>query len=254
MCQEFLRGKEYVVDSVSRDGVHKTMNVWVYDKRPANGSAFVYFGMLPIDSLSLEAKLLIKYTNKVLDALGMKNGATHAEVILTPSGPCLVEMNCRAQGGDGNWRPLSRALNGGYTQIEACVDAYLDKKSFNTLPKIPPSPAKAFGQEVILVSYAEGDVIGTPGYDDIKELESFVYLETGIAKGCKVEHTVDLVTSVGSVILVHEDEEVVKRDVAKIREMEKNNEIFELKQTSRLLGAVSTLNFKNLSLAESRLE
>lgn len=44
LCQEFLQGKEYVVDHVSRDGVHKTMMVWVYDKRPANGAAFVYYG------------------------------------------------------------------------------------------------------------------------------------------------------------------------------------------------------------------
>ncbi|KAL7537991.1 hypothetical protein ACHAWF_005961 [Thalassiosira exigua] len=163
LCQEFLRGKEYVVDSVSRDGEHKTMAIWVYDKRPANGAAFVYFGMIPVDTASLEAKLLLNYTNRVLDALGMKNGASHAEVILTPTGPCLVEMNCRAQGGDGNWRPLAQALTGGYSQVEACVDAYLDKKAFHSLPKVPPSPAKAFSQEVILVSYAEGDVIGTPG-------------------------------------------------------------------------------------------
>ena len=50
--------------------------------------------------------------------------------------------------------------------MEGCVDAYLDKKAFHNLPKVPPSPAEGFGQEVILVSYAEGDVIGTPGYDD----------------------------------------------------------------------------------------
>lgn len=33
LCQEFLRGQEYVIDSVSSNGVHKTMMVWVYDKR-----------------------------------------------------------------------------------------------------------------------------------------------------------------------------------------------------------------------------
>jgi len=251
LCQEFLRGKEYVVDTVSRDGEHKTMAVWCYDKRSANGAAFVYFGMLPVDTDSLEAKLLIKYNNQVLDALGMKNGAGHGTVILTASGPCLVEMNFRAQGGDGNWRPLARALTGGYSQVEGCVDAYLDKKSFASLPTSPPSPAKAFGQEVILVSYAEGDVIGTPGYDEIKELESFVYLETGVAVGSKVEHTVDLLSSVGSVILMHEDEEVVKRDVAKIRQLEKSNELFELKQSSHMMRAVSTLNFQSLSLGVS---
>ena len=251
LCQEFLKGKEYVVDTVSRDGEHKTTAVWVYDKRPANGSFCVYFGLLPIDTMSVEAKYLIAYNNSVLDALGMKNGPSHGEVIMTPSGPCLVEMNCRAHGGDGNWRSLSRALNGGYSQVEACVDAYLDKKAFHALPRIPPSPAKAFGQEVILVSYAEGGVIGTPGYDAIRELDSFVYLETGVTIGGSVEHTVDLVTSVGSVILLNADKEVLTRDVAKIREMEKNNELFELNQSADLSNAVSSLNLFRLGLSDA---
>ena len=48
--------------------------VWVYDKRAANGCAFVYFGCVPIDSNTPEAKLLIAYTRRVLDALDVKNG------------------------------------------------------------------------------------------------------------------------------------------------------------------------------------
>ena len=45
---------------------------------------------------------------------------------MTADGPCLVEMNCRARGGDGNWRSLAKALTGGYSQVEAAVDAFLD--------------------------------------------------------------------------------------------------------------------------------
>ena len=132
--------------------------------------------------------------------------------------------------------------------MEASVNSYLDKKAFFTLPKIPLSPAKAFGQEVMLVSFAEGQVTGTPGYDAIKALESFVCLETGISVGCKVEHTVDLVTSIGSVVLMHSEEEIVKRDIATIRELEKKNKMFELKQSSHMMRAVSTLNLQNLSM------
>jgi len=32
LVQEFLSGKEYVVDCVSKDGVHKCVAIWVYDK------------------------------------------------------------------------------------------------------------------------------------------------------------------------------------------------------------------------------
>lgn len=79
LCQEFLKGKEYVVDHVSRDGIHKTMMVWVYDKRPANGAAFVYYGCSAVPSDSPEAKVLIPYIRGVLDALGIKNGPSHGK-------------------------------------------------------------------------------------------------------------------------------------------------------------------------------
>ena len=38
----------------------------MYDKRPANNSAFVYFGMLPVDPNSNEARILIPYARGVL--------------------------------------------------------------------------------------------------------------------------------------------------------------------------------------------
>jgi biotin carboxylase len=227
LCQEFLRGREYVVDHVSRDGKHKTMMVWVYDKRPANGSQFVYFGCVPIDVNSPEARILIPYVRRVLDSLDIKNGPSHAEVMMSNDGPCLVEMNCRAHGGDGNWRSLEVSLNGGYSQVESTVDSFLDSRQFMVTPDKPPSPFKASGQEVILVSYARGKVKATPGFEVIKNLPSFVYLETGVQPGSMVDYTVDLFTGIGSAILMHHDPEVVMQDVKRIREMETNNELFE---------------------------
>lgn len=242
LCQEFLKGKEYVIDHVSRDGLHKTVMVWVYDKRPANGSAFVYFGMHPVDSNSPEAKILIPYVRGVLDAMGIMNGPSHCEVMMTPDGPCLVEMNCRAHGGDGNWKPLCLALTGGYSQVEATVDAFLDKREFERLPDIPASPFKAHGQEIILVSYSRGVVKATPGFEEIKNLQSFVYLETGVKPGSKVDYTIDLFTGIGSVILMHHEQEVLEADIQRIREMEKRNELFVYEnQHGLLLKSPSTI-------------
>ena len=242
LCQEFLRGKEYVVDHVSRDGVHKTVMVWVYDKRPANGSAFVYFGCVPVDPESQEGKIVIPYIRRVLDALGVKNGPSHGEVMLTPDGPCLVEMNCRAHGGDGNWRSLCQALTGGYSQVDATVDAYLEKQGFFALPDKPPSPFKAAGQEVILVSYSRGTVKATPGLEIAQGLQSFVYLETGVRIGSKVDYTVDLFTCIGSVILMHHDKAILEADVARIRQLEKDNQLFEYEPEVNFGKSLSKLN------------
>ena len=221
LCQEYLKGKEYVVDHVSKDGVHKTVMTWVYDKRPANGAQFVYHGVIPVDSQSKEAQMMIPYVRQVLDSLGVKNGASHGEVIITEDGPCLVEMNCRCHGGDGHWSKLCTKLCGGYTQIDVCADAYLDAQRFAALPDQPPSPFLASGQEVDLVSYFPGIVRATPGFVAIRQLESFVLLESHVKPGTRVEKTIDLVTDIGNIILMHENSEILAKDIEFIRNMEK---------------------------------
>ena len=246
LCQELLQGKEYVVDHVSRDGVHKTTMLWVYDKRPANGSAFVYYGMIPVDSDSPEAKILIPYVRQVLDAMNYRHGASHGEVIITDDGPCLVEMNFRSHGGDASWHPLCKALNDGFTQIEATADAYLDGKAFSNLPDKPPSPFHAAGREVTLVSYYKGKVQATPGYDEIRQLESFLSMEAPIKPGDKVVQSVDLMTAVGSVVLMHPDPQVVKKDLETIRIMELQGRMFTFQERVSM-GKIHDVVAKHLS-------
>ena len=85
--------EEFVVDQVSRDGVHKTTMIWMYDVQEVNGS-YVCTGQRPVASNTPTAESLVTYTRNCLDALGIRNGASHSEVILTADGPCLVEVRC----------------------------------------------------------------------------------------------------------------------------------------------------------------
>eukprot|EP00908_Phaeocystis_cordata_P022322 Transcript_4743.p1 GENE.Transcript_4743~~Transcript_4743.p1 ORF type:complete len:207 (-),score=102.38 Transcript_4743:961-1581(-) len=81
LLQEYLQGVEYVVDTVSRNGVHKCVAIWRYDKREFNGAPFVYFGMqlLPIDG-EPHLRQMVDYIFGVLDVLGIENGAIHSGV------------------------------------------------------------------------------------------------------------------------------------------------------------------------------
>merc|ERR1719373_694776 len=221
LVQEFLKGQEYVVDHVSRDGVHKCVMVWVYDKRPTNGAAFVYYGMIPVDAESKEAKVLIEYTQGVLNALKLHNGPTHGEVMMTSDGPCLVEINCRSHGWDGAWVPLAKMLTGGYAQPGVALDSHVDGSAFAKIPEVYPSPFKAAGQNVMLVSFFSGTVRSTPGYDKMKKLSSFVALQTGVEVGSTVELTVDLFTAVGVLVLANSDAKKMEADLAEVRKMEK---------------------------------
>jgi len=229
ICQEFLAGKEYVVDHVTRNGQHKTVMVWVYDKRPTNGGEFVYYNVLPVESSDPTARVLVEYTRGVLDALQIKHGPSHAEVMMTSDGtPCLVEMNCRAHGWDGAWAPLERALIG-YSQVEAACDAYFNAERFESLPAMYP-PFMAGGQIVNLVSNFKGRITGLPGYDDIKAMQSFNFMEVGshIAIGQELELTIDLFSCAGVIILCHPDKEQVANDEATIRQMELDGSLFQL--------------------------
>ena len=228
IAQEFLRGSEYVCDHVSKDGVHKTMMVWKYDKRLANGSQFVYFGMDPVDPTSRIGQAVIQYTRHAIDAIKIKNGATHSEVMFTKDGPCLVEVNCRCHGGNGTWMPLASMLTGGYNMVTASIDAYLDPKAWDKIPPIPKYPFQGSGKNVMFVSYCEGTVSGTPGYDIIKALPSFSSCNADIKPGDTITKTVDLFGCTGQAILAHTDPEVVAADLKVIRNLESSNKMFTL--------------------------
>lgn len=224
ICQEFLTGTEYVVDHVSRHGVHRTVMVWRYDRRPNGSGDFVEFNMLPVPSDAPEVAGLVAYTRGVLDAIGVRHGPTHAEVMLTTEGPCLVEMNCRSHGCSGAWAPLARRLTGGYSQVEAAADCMLDPVVFGALPDVycEGGQFKAAGQFVQLVSKYEGTIVSVEPLEALRQLRSFVcmHVPSSITPGEPLAITVDIFTAVGFVILCHDDAAVVAADVAAIRALE----------------------------------
>ena len=124
--QEFLRGTEYVVDSVSHEGEHKCVAIWEYDKRPANGAQFVYYGMRLYQSDGgAREDALVRYVFSVLDALFVRHGPSHAEVmwLAGEQAPCLVEVGCRPHGGEGTFHDLVETPIG-YSKLSSGVQAF----------------------------------------------------------------------------------------------------------------------------------
>ena len=246
VCQEYLRGIEIIVDNVSYQSQHKTTMTYQYDKRSANGERSVYFGMIPIESDTHEASLAIPYVHSCLDALGVQNGPTHAECIITADkGPVLIELNVRAHGGDGSWSHLAKALTGGqYSQIESSVDVYLnDGGAFDSLPTVPHSPYKAYGYQIHLISYSEGVVQSTPGFEVMKGLPSFVSLSSSVSVGSTVHYTTSLDTSPGVCLLMNKDEMTLKKDVEFVRYLEEINRLFTYKSRVESLARPTAKTF-----------
>uniref|UniRef100_M4BST9 ATP-grasp domain-containing protein n=1 Tax=Hyaloperonospora arabidopsidis (strain Emoy2) TaxID=559515 RepID=M4BST9_HYAAE len=220
LVQEYLDGIEYVVDTVSRHGVTKVVALWEYDKRAVNDAPFVYYGVLlrAAPDGSVLAKV-VDYVLKVVDALEIVHGPAHAEVKVVKGGePCLVEIGSRCHGGSGSYLPIVTPCLG-YNHVDAALDSYLDAKAFEDLPD-RPKKLKSHGCEAMLVSYETGKLVGYPGKEELDNLPSAVSTVWYTHIGQQLEPTIDMFTTPGSVIMVHEDEEQLNRDYARIRELE----------------------------------
>eukprot|EP00808_Paulinella_micropora_P024235 g79402.t1 len=219
VLQEFLEGKEYVIDTVSRDGVHKCLGVWEYDKRQANGGDFVYFGTRAKFGDWPRAKELIEYQFKVLDALGIMNGAGHGEVMYTPNGPRLVEVGARCHGCEGVWVPLARKC-WGYSQVDGVVDIFLNPEAFFARPDVPPR-AGFNALKVDIVSWCTGTLKQLGRLDEMRALKSFYGIDIMVKPGDKMVPTKDLLTSPGGVRLLSESQQQLEEDFDTIRKIER---------------------------------
>jgi biotin carboxylase len=99
LVQEFAEGTEFLVDSCSADGRHGLVDVCRYTKSRRGDRIGIYdlVDFLPPDHADVAA--VWPYTRQVLDALGIRNGCAHSEVILTAAGPRLLEVGARPAGG-----------------------------------------------------------------------------------------------------------------------------------------------------------
>mmetsp|Transcript_16853 Transcript_16853/g.18791 ORF Transcript_16853/g.18791 Transcript_16853/m.18791 type:complete len:1024 (+) Transcript_16853:22-3093(+) len=217
LVQECLVGTEYVVDTCSMDGVHKIVSIWQYDKRPANGKFNIYFGLRMLSADEDPAPALCDYIVGVLDALHISNGPGHAEVIVTKTGPCLVEVGARPHGGEGAWLPIPRTCLG-YSQVSATADHNTSPARFH---KLPPRPLLThhWGFDMYMVSKKEGVFAG---YDEaslekVRGLKSFVQLKLALKAGEDLTKTIDVVVQPGSVTLVSDNKEQLEADIAACR-------------------------------------
>jgi len=227
LVQEYLCGTEYIVDFVSRDGVHKNVDVFKYDKRQVNGGSAVYFGEFLMSGDDELAVRMRHYIAGVLDAIGITNGSTHSEVIVDALGsPCLVECNCRTAGGDGLWVPLVEAMCG-YSQVSALLDAYLDADAFDRVPDAPPV-LTGKGAIAHIVSYQEGTMIGAPGLQALQALPSHLGAALCLEEGDQLSKTIDFLTDAGVCLLLNDDPQQLDKDYEAAHELTAKGDFFTL--------------------------
>lgn len=118
VVQEYVSGREYVIDTVSHAGHHRVLAVCTYDKHPSSSGSMVYDRLRWLDWDAPEIDALVGYATSVLNALDHREGSVHLEAIIDNRGPCLIDLGARPHGAG---HPLKTHLLTGSSQLHAEV-------------------------------------------------------------------------------------------------------------------------------------
>jgi ATP-grasp domain len=224
LVQELLQGTQLFVNSISWDGVHHVSEVWRDNKLRA-GANFIYDYEELLPRHGEQQDQVVPYVESVLDALGIRFGPAHTEVILTETGPVLVESGARMHGSVPD-EIVDRCTPSHQTLT---AEAYLDRESV-ARRALRPYALAAGAYCVMLISQHEGRIVNDAGMREIEALPSFAGTISMLGPGDQLKKTVDLFSCPGIIYLVDPDREQLKTDYDRIRELDAAGAVFELEQ------------------------
>ncbi|HEY0165450.1 MAG TPA: ATP-grasp domain-containing protein [Jatrophihabitans sp.] len=100
IVEKFLPGVQYSVECFSEQGEHQVVTITRKYSDPVSLVELGHVMPAPLDPEDVEA--IGAHVCRALDALGVEFGPTHTEIVLTQSGPRLIETHLRF-GGDSIW-------------------------------------------------------------------------------------------------------------------------------------------------------
>lgn len=211
LIQEYAEGTEYLIDSYSVDGVHSLVDVCRYTKGSRGDKIGIYHR---IDFLAVddpEVLALWPYTEQVLDAVGIRVGCGHSEVMMTADGPRLIEVAARPAGGG---HQMVSELATGDNHIKRTVAHRVRgevRDSFDLVQHL---------RGIFISAVREGYFHNREVLAPAEDLKSFHWMKVLHDEGAIVPETVDLFTCLAWVILIHSDPATLDDDYQQVLEME----------------------------------
>jgi len=217
LVQEYLNGKQYIVNTVSSEGNHFITDVWeevsANDNIPSND---IHANMVKRNTEIYS--VLANYTYEVLNSLGIRYGAAHSEIRITKNGPCLVEIGARLPG-NVDFSIMDYIV--GFSQVSLLHYALLHPALFKKISQHNPSHKK-FVRLVYLFSNVGGPVIKIPDITFFMQYESVYSIGLNFTKNDYLYKTNRALRNPrpGYIYLVNDDIENLEDDYNKIRQSE----------------------------------
>jgi biotin carboxylase len=217
LIQELAEGVEYEVDTYSVDGQHGLAAVWRYRKERRGDRLGIYLSNTFVPADDPAVAVLFAYTGRVLDAVGVRNGPAHVEVMITPAGPRLIEVGARMAGAGQQDLSFTAA---GDNQIERAVRHRVDGDR-----TVSGYTMRQHVRSVYLSSPRAGRLDSGGALDALTELPTVHRSYLAHRDGDLVARTDDLWTSLGYLVLAGPDAAALDADERAIRAVEAALEI-----------------------------
>lgn len=217
VCQEFLVGHEYVINGVACQGHYFFTEGWRSDK-VENAGCRVYGTQYLFYYGDEEFETISEYAADACRALGITNGAFHAEVMLTSDGPVLIEMGARVA---GSADPYFIETCLGHSQVSLLTLAALHPEEYLRRVRMKPV-AQGFKRAAYVFLIATSDaLVGQVALDEFLRIDGVVRVDYRYSSGDHQVITRDLLTSPGTVIVVAENAERLEAVVREVRRVER---------------------------------
>jgi predicted ATP-grasp superfamily ATP-dependent carboligase len=225
LVQEYIRGPEYAVNSVSCNGYHKVSEICRYSKiiTEEGHSLYVSIDFLPLNIP--EAEVLSNYLFKVLSALKVRYGPSHTEIFLDEKGPVLCEVGCRPMGPAASPAVLNEIY--GHNQFDLSVIAYTHPEDLITAAKNLTRSIKHHYSFAFMYNKKIGTFIKLND-TKVKLLPSFKTLEMCIKSGKLIKEPRHVDDSICIVHLKHSDAKVIQADIKQLRILEQDDSVIEI--------------------------
>ncbi|GAA4215968.1 ATP-grasp domain-containing protein [Microbispora amethystogenes] len=223
LAQRLLSGQEYFINGISGDGRHVVTEIWRTDKVPVPGAGLIYDRSVLFDPVDPEMKPVVDYVKAVLDALGVRYGAHHTELMVTDRGPILIECASRLSGGLN--RPAANHAVGA-SMLDLAARLVVEGEAFAARLADEQKGLHAPLWQVQFIS-AQSGVVTRSCYEELlATLESTTWIQRAPKAGDTVTRTTDLYSSPGIVFMSHPDPEVLRADHQTVRRWEREGRLF----------------------------
>lgn len=224
LIQEFLAGSQYIVNTVSMSGRHLIAEVYAERIDQLHGEP-VLRHIISRTTLDDSEHDLVAYVLRCLDALGVREGAAHTEVMLTADGPRLVEVNSRLMGPHLSADAYHAAY--GYSSPHLVAERFLRPDEFGNRFDLPYGPARTLAK-VYLRAHRSGILEALDGLRLVRRLPGFHSVARMPVPGNTVRREHLTTGARGIAFFVHEDEELLGHSLGILHDLEDSDGLFRI--------------------------